>query len=523
MKEWIYNEPQFECDEFNYELLRYSPWSGHRNFIYDFICYFKPKIIAELGSYYGCSSFAIAQAIKDKKLNCVFNGIDTWKGDSFTQNDYSQNIYLAFKEIRDKCYSSSYLNMLRMTFDEASNLFDNNSIDLLHIDGSHNYEDVKHDFETWISKVEKNGIILFHDISSDKMFGEIMGSHYFWEEIKEKYKYTFEFDFSYGLGIIFLSKRKYDDFIKNVDTNVYQRLNNSFSVEYKDELRRNYFIINDDKSHIESLYKQISIKDDHLKSYEEDMQRKNGYISELENRISESEEVFKKYKYTVESKDKYISELESRISENEEAFKEYKYTVESKDKYILELESRISENEEVFRKYKYTVEGKDKYILELENRIDGNKKAFEEYEKDVKGKDNYILELENKIDEDKKVFEKYKQEVKGKDNYILELENRVDEDKKVFEKYEQEVKGKDNYILELENKVDEDKKVFEKYEQEVKGKDNYILELENRISENEEVFKKYKETIEGKDCYIEDLKTKLEKTIEYKIERMIKK
>lgn len=45
MKEWVYHEPKFECDEINYELLRYSPWSGHRNFAYDFVSFLNHKLL----------------------------------------------------------------------------------------------------------------------------------------------------------------------------------------------------------------------------------------------------------------------------------------------------------------------------------------------------------------------------------------------------------------------------------------------------------------------------------------------
>lgn len=66
-----------------------------------------------------------------------------------------------------------------MTFDQAMLQFDDGSIDILHIDGSHFYEDVKHDYETWKIKVKANGIIMFHDIGDEVINGGIMGSHIF--------------------------------------------------------------------------------------------------------------------------------------------------------------------------------------------------------------------------------------------------------------------------------------------------------------------------------------------------------
>lgn len=383
MKEWVYHEPKFECDEINYELLRYSPWSGHRNFAYDFISFFEPKTIVELGSYYGCSAFAFIQAIKDKGLETKFYGIDTWQGDDFTKNDYKKNVFLAFSEVAESCFRNQNVNMLRKTFDEAIADFEDNSIELLHIDGSHHYEDAKHDFETWFSKVKNDGVIMFHDISSDKMYGEIMGSHNFWEELKQEFKLTFQFDFSYGLGILFLSEEKYNLFTNLIDVNKYQKINNSLSVEYKDELRKNFFSLEDNKFHINSLYEQLEVKDHHLDKYKEDMGGKNKYIEELQTQISEQNKGLNEYQLTVQGKDRYIEELEEKISERDKELNKYHLNVQGKDKYIEELEEKISEIDMELNEYHLNVQGKDKYIEELE--------------KQVVEKEKYICELEEKI------------------------------------------------------------------------------------------------------------------------------
>ena len=120
MEQWKFHNPVFECDELNYDLLRYAPWSGHRNFTYDLVSYFKPGIIVELGSHYGCSAFTFAQAIKDNKIDAKLYAIDTWAGDDYTKNDYKENdVYLIFQQTVNKYYDNQEFNMLRMTFDNG--------------------------------------------------------------------------------------------------------------------------------------------------------------------------------------------------------------------------------------------------------------------------------------------------------------------------------------------------------------------------------------------------------------------
>lgn len=298
-RSWIYHMPEFECDSFNEAMMKYSPWSGHRYFGYDFVANYKPGIIAELGSYYGCSSFTFLQAVKDFGLSTRFYSIDSWKGDSFTKNDYREDIYGKFMEVLHHCYPDQHAAVLKMTFDEAAERFHDETIDLLHIDGSHYYQDVKHDFETWAGKVKKNGVIFFHDISDDELFGREMGSHIFWEELRERYPYTFSFPFSYGLGVLFREETAYAAFLQNIDADRYQKLANTADNINKDILRRNYFRIRDLES----------------------------YISELKNTID-------KYKRNVQGKDQYIAELQDTIGK-------YEATVQGKDGYIVKLQDLL--------------------------------------------------------------------------------------------------------------------------------------------------------------------------------------
>ena len=96
--------------------------------------------------------------------------------------------------------------MIRSTFDEAVNYFDEQSIDLIHIDGLHTYEAVKHDFDTWKGRLKEGGTILFHDWNvRERNFGVWK----LWDEIKSNDSYKcIEIPYGYGLGIATVSKNR---------------------------------------------------------------------------------------------------------------------------------------------------------------------------------------------------------------------------------------------------------------------------------------------------------------------------
>lgn len=198
---WEYYSPTFE---FSRDLpIDSSAWSGHYFFAYDLVRNIKPKVIVELGTHKGNSLFSMAQAIKDAQLKTKLHAVDTWEGDS-QAGFYGKNVYKDFLKISKKYYQDVDIIPHKMLFDDALTHFNDNSIDILHIDGLHTYEAVKHDFETWLPKVNKNtGTIMFHDVCERQ--GDF-GVYRLWEELKKKYKDTITFEHYHGLGVVFFTK-----------------------------------------------------------------------------------------------------------------------------------------------------------------------------------------------------------------------------------------------------------------------------------------------------------------------------
>jgi Methyltransferase domain/Glycosyl transferase family 2 len=196
----IFNTPK--------RLIEVSSWITHVPFAFFLISILKPKVAVELGVFSGQSYSAFCQAVRTLKLDTRCYGIDTWKGD-IQLGEYGEEVYAGFSNYNQKEYGE-FSQLLRMTFNEALNHFKDGSIDLLHIDGFHTYEEVKSDFESWLPKVSPSGVIVFHDtFIKDLDFGVWK----LWEEISRKYP-SFEFMHGYGLGVAAIGKEVNKDFIE---------------------------------------------------------------------------------------------------------------------------------------------------------------------------------------------------------------------------------------------------------------------------------------------------------------------
>lgn len=175
----------------------FSAWIDHVPFGYDLVAGLRPKLLVELGTSTGMSYFGFCQSMKEHQIDGLCYAVDTWEGDAHT-GAYDNSIYeLVNTHNRRHYHGFSYL--LRMRFDEAITHFDDNSIDLLHIDGFHTYEAVKEDFDTWYPKVKPGGIILFHDIQSRM---KDFGVWKYWQELEKDYDETFGFNHGFGLGVL---------------------------------------------------------------------------------------------------------------------------------------------------------------------------------------------------------------------------------------------------------------------------------------------------------------------------------
>ena len=205
-----------------------SAWLEHGRFAFWLVATHRPQIIVELGTHSGYSYFTFCHAVQRSNIGArCFAEFDHWQGDEHA-NFYTNEVYEEVSAVNDRHYSG-FSQLIRSTFDEACKHFEDGSIDLLHIDGRHFYDDVVHDFQSWLPKMSENGIILFHDINvRERNFGV----YRFWSELKATYP-SFEFFHGYGLGVLGVGKSLPDVvkalFSGSSDTVVASAVRNAYS------------------------------------------------------------------------------------------------------------------------------------------------------------------------------------------------------------------------------------------------------------------------------------------------------
>ncbi len=173
-----------------------SAWWQHVPFAHWLVAMIQPGSIVELGTHSGVSYAAFCEAVMRCGLNTRCYAIDTWAGDAHA-GTYDESVLAELRSFHDSHYPA-FSNLIQSTFDDAVGYFGDGTIDLLHIDGLHFYDDVAHDFETWKPKLSSRAVVLFHDIS-ERQNG--FGVWQLWEELCLGYP-NFTFIHGHGLGVL---------------------------------------------------------------------------------------------------------------------------------------------------------------------------------------------------------------------------------------------------------------------------------------------------------------------------------
>lgn len=120
----------------------------------------------EIGTWTGASSVYFAEKIMNGNKKIDFTTIDTFEG-SIELQEYeivkSKSLFEYYMSVREPV--KEYVKVIKgnSQIKETADLFEDESIDAIFIDGDHSHEGVKRDLENWWHKMKKGAIFSGHD------------------------------------------------------------------------------------------------------------------------------------------------------------------------------------------------------------------------------------------------------------------------------------------------------------------------------------------------------------------------
>lgn len=149
---------------------------SHRNFLKKYIENIKEGIIVEIGLLGGASALHLYDTCKEnnnkfygidpfEKIN-IYNGVESLHVSEQLKNDVKKFFY-ANKTTLNNIIKKYNLNDVITIMDNeswlSSDKFNDNSINLIHVDGDHSMEGVYKDLKMFWPKIAKNGVIVGDD------------------------------------------------------------------------------------------------------------------------------------------------------------------------------------------------------------------------------------------------------------------------------------------------------------------------------------------------------------------------
>jgi len=136
--------------------------------------YLNPSIIVEIGTYRGRTTYNLLKCTKQSKIatiDCDIDNISVFSGCDTNYFQKQSNIGKLYKDTPEsnrvtQILSNSMSNECENQLDDFLN---GQKIDFTFIDGGHNYDTIKHDFEELVlPRVTNDGIIILDDYARYK-------------------------------------------------------------------------------------------------------------------------------------------------------------------------------------------------------------------------------------------------------------------------------------------------------------------------------------------------------------------
>jgi glycosyltransferase involved in cell wall biosynthesis len=315
-------------------------WCGHLPFAAWIINQLKPDVFVELGTHSGNSYFSFCQSVQENQLSTKCFAVDTWQGDEHS-GKYDDSVFRKVVSTNAQNYAT-FSTLLQTTFDDAVQSFADNSIGLLHIDGLHTYEAVKHDFETWLPKLAHGAVVLFHDTTvRERGFGVWK----LWAELREKYPNNIEFVHSYGLGVLQLNNSGADASLAWLAADYSEK---QFIREFFAKLGNNQFerfVAAQTSVEAAKLSQMLSERDAQQSERDAQLSERSAQLAERDAQLSERSAQLAERDAQLSERSAQLAERDAQLSERSAQLAERDARLSEQDVQLAERDARLSEQD----------------------------------------------------------------------------------------------------------------------------------------------------------------------------------
>ncbi len=320
-------------------LTAFSAWHEHLPAAMLLVDLLRPEMFVELGTHYGDSYCAFCQAIQELGLRTCCDAVDTWEGDPQT-GLYGPEVLVDLRAHHDPLYGS-FSTLIQSTFDEALAHFSDGRIDLLHIDGYHSYERVKHDFECWFPKLSAHGVVLLHDINvRERDFGVWR----LWEELEPLYPH-FEFVHGHGLGVLAIGPdqpKAFKELLAASEEEKVRIRNLLFQLGHRLDLQARLAAQESVKGETaQDLSAQIAQKEETVQSITAQIAEREQAIQALKARLADKEQAVQAFQQTLAEKERAVQALQQTLADTERAIQALQQTLAEQTNHVDALLARI--------------------------------------------------------------------------------------------------------------------------------------------------------------------------------------
>ena len=122
----------------------------------------------EVGAWKGKSTCYMAESIRASGKAIRFDAVDTWQGSvehdtTVAEIGGGDRLFLEFLRNMQSAGVLTAITPVRLPSSVAVQLYEDRSLDLVFIDASHEYQDVRADVLAWRPKIKPGGILAGHD------------------------------------------------------------------------------------------------------------------------------------------------------------------------------------------------------------------------------------------------------------------------------------------------------------------------------------------------------------------------